>query len=203
MTHVIGLTGNIGGGKTLACSYLRECGVPVIHTDTVSRQLMRKGEVSYNAIVAEFGEKMLGEDGELDRRKMSQLIFGDEAARLKVNSIVHPLVIAEVERLIDLYRADGKDMVVVESALIFEAGLAPQMDEVWLVTAPKEVLLRRVQERDGIGSAQAMARLDAQEDNSLHEALADVVIENNGDRDELKAKMLANYRRLCGEPHAL
>ena len=198
MTYIIGLTGNIGGGKTLACSYLRECGVAVIHTDSVSRQLMRKGEVSYNAIIAEFGEHLLAEDGELDRAKMSKLIFGDDAARLKVNEIVHPLVAAEVDRLIEVYRSEGQQMVIIESALIFEAGLAPKMDEVWLVTAPKEVLLRRVQERDGIGSAQAQARLDAQEDNALHEAMADVVIENNGDREQLKAKILANYHRLCG-----
>ena len=201
MTYIIGLTGNIGGGKTLACSYLREMGVAVIHTDSLGKQLMRKGEASYKAILAEFGSELLADDGELDRCKMSQLIFGSEASRLKVNSIVHPLVIAEIEKQIAVFRAEDKAMVIVESALIFESGLAPQMDEVWLVTAPREVLLRRVQERDGISAEQAQARLAAQEDNALHEELADVVILNDAGPAELKAKILANYIRLCGAPH--
>ena len=187
---VIGLTGGIASGKSTASAYLRERGAAIVDADAISRASTRRG----GAVCAALGD-ILGADGEIDRRKLGGIVFADEDARCKLNSIVHPAVMAESRAQIENARASGVKVCILDVPLLFETGMEKLCDETWLIYVPREEQIRRMAERDGLDAAAAAARIDSQ--MPLEEKLkrADVAIDSSGTIEQTREKL----RRLWEE----
>ena len=191
---VIGLTGGIASGKSTASAYLRELGAAIVDADAISRASTRRGGAAFEAVCAAFGN-ILGADGEIDRRKLGGIVFADEDARRKLNSIVHPAVMAESRAQIENTRASGVKMCILDVPLLFETGMEKLCDETWLIYVPREEQIRRMAERDGLDAAAAAARIDSQ--MPLEEKLkrADVAIDSSGTIEQTREQL----RRLWEE----
>lgn len=191
---VIGLTGGIASGKSTASAYLRELGAAIVDADAISRASTRRGGAAFEAVCAAFGD-ILGADGEIDRRKLGGIVFADEDARRKLNSIVHPAVMAESRAQIENAHASGVKMCILDVPLLFETGMEKLCDETWLIYVPREEQIRRMAERDGLDAAAAAARIDSQ--MPLEEKLkrANVAIDSSGTIEHTREKL----RRLWEE----
>ena len=191
---VIGLTGGIASGKSTASAYLRELGAAIVDADAISRASTRRGGAAFEAVCAAFGD-ILGADGEIDRRKLGGIVFADEDARNKLNSIVHPAVIAESRAQIEKARAASAKVCILDVPLLFETGMEKLCDETWLIYVPREEQIRRMAERDGLDAAAAAARIDSQ--MPLEEKLkrADVAVDSSGAIEQTREKL----RRLWEE----
>ena len=191
---VIGLTGGIGTGKTEVAKVLGELGVEVISADEVAHETYRRGTQGWREVVAEFGGGVLGPDGEVDRRKLGEVVFRDERALERLNAIVHPKVRAAIEARLREQRDHGTKAVVVEAALLIEAKRQDArwttlVDEVWVTDAPETKVVERVRARDSVDTDGVRARVLAQMPRAERVAEADVVIENSGTLEELRTKL--------------
>jgi dephospho-CoA kinase len=186
--RLVGLTGGIASGKSTFAAALRAAGAPVVDADRIARDAVRRGSPALEAIVRAFGPEVLGPDGELDRPRMAARVFADPEARARLEAIVHPAVrravVAETARL----AAEGHDLAVYDVPLLFETGLDRDVDCVLVVYAPREVQRERLVGRDGLGAAEAEARLDAQMPIEEKARRADVVVTNEGDVAALREK---------------
>jgi dephospho-CoA kinase len=186
--RLVGLTGGIASGKSTFAAALRAAGAPVVDADRIARDAVRRGSPALEAIVRAFGPEVLGPDGELDRPRMAARVFADPEARARLEAIVHPAVrravVAETARL----AAEGHDLAVYDVPLLFETGLDRDVDCVLVVYAPREVQRERLVGRDGLGAAEAEARLDAQRPIEEKARRADVVVTNEGDVAALREK---------------
>jgi dephospho-CoA kinase len=199
VSKVIGLTGPIGAGKSVVAAMLRELGAKVLDADALVHDEQSRGTVGYSAIIQVFGTKILGDDKEVDRNKLAAEVFGDPAKLAKLERILHPRVIARVLEARKMLR-EG-DVLVVEAIKLLESGLRNACDEVWVVVAPREMLLERLAPR-GLPRAEAELRLGAQHTEEEFRSAADVLIENDGDRDQLRARVRAEWERLSSRSTA-
>ena len=203
MTRV-GLTGGVASGKSTVAAMLADLGAVVIDADALARDVVAGGTPGLAAVVAEFGEELLGPDGELDRPAMGRLVFADESARRRLEAIVHPLVF---ERIVELEEQAPEDAVVVHDIpLLAESGRADTFDAVIVVDAPEEVQVARMTEDRGWTPEDARSRIAAQADPADRRAIATHVIENTGTREDLRkrvAEVFAEVRlRGRGRPDA-
>ena len=209
MIYLIGLTGNIATGKSLAGKILGALGAQVIDADALVRDLQRQGTPIHAAIVAEFGSNILRADpqdtlngcGEIDRGQLGARVFSDPQALDRLEAIVHPAVSVEIERrLSDLRRkrpASGlRTVAVIEAIKLIEAGLDKRCNALWVVTSKPEVQLERLMRTRGLSEAEARLRIEAQPPQSEKAALADVLIENNGTLDDLCAQVRHDWERI-------
>lgn len=178
----VGLTGGIGSGKSEVARRLAAYGAVVIDADTVAREVVEPGTPGLAAVVEEFGADVLAADGSLDRERLASRVFADDAARGRLNAIVHPLVRAETENRFAAAPADA--VVINDVPLLVESGLAPSHDLVVVVEAPLELRLARLARR-GLAEADALARIAAQATDEQRRALAHVVIVNDGTVEQL------------------
>ena len=184
--RVIGLTGGIASGKSLVSQQLAERGAVVIDADKVGHEAYRQGTETFQAVVDAFGSDVVGADGEVDRKALGAKVFADPEARQRLEAIVWPAMRRMMEERLAELRAQNTDVAVLEAALLIEADWLPLADEVWLVTASPETARRRLMKRNGLTAEAAEARLRAQLTNEKRRSYADVVIENDGSRDELR-----------------
>ncbi len=184
--RIIGLTGGIACGKSTASAHLRELGARIVDTDAISRECTLKGHKGYEAVVGHFGAGILREDGQIDRRKLGSIVFGDEGRRRELNGLLHPVIINEAMEQAEQAKRDGSCVCVLDVPLLFETGMERLCDETWLVYVPREEQVRRIVARDGLSEEAACARIDSQ--MPLEEKLrrADVAIDNSGSVAELK-----------------
>jgi len=198
----IGLTGGIGSGKSTAAARFAELGALVIDADVLAREAVEPGTDGLAAVVAEFGEQVLDADGRLDRPALARLIFGDEAARGRLNAIVHPRVRA---RAVELIAAAPPGTVVVQDVpLLVETEQAGAYDLVVVVEAPEELRVRRLAADRGMSAEEVRARMASQATDEQRRAVADVVLVNDGTPDDLSAKVDALWAdRIAGSgsPH--
>ena len=193
---VVALTGGIASGKTAVSDRFAALGVPVIDTDLIARAVVEPGQHALNEIVAVFGEGMLSPDGTLNRRLLREIIFSDPAAKLKLESILHPAIRAQVQRDIAAVKAP---YCVVVIPLFTESSDRVNsydwVDRILVVDTTEETQVRRVMQRDDVSREQAQAALAAQASRQSRLALADDVIENNGAVEELDAEVARLHRR--------
>ncbi|MBQ5997261.1 MAG: dephospho-CoA kinase [Bacteroidales bacterium] len=171
----IGITGGIGSGKTTVCEVFKALQIPVYHADDRARQLMDAPGPLREQLTRTFGRDIYTPEG-LDRRRFAAMLFGDEAAVQRVNSLVHPAVMADFANWAETQTAP---YVLHEAAILFETGLYRQFDANILVTAPVEVRIRRVTSRDACEPAAVMQRMRHQWDDARKLPLADYVIQND------------------------
>ena len=190
----IGLTCGIGSGKSAVADLLAGHGAVIIDADLLARQAVAPGSPGLAEVVAEFGPGVLSPDGTLDRAALGEIVFSDEAARSRLNAIVHP----QVRRLAaELERQAGPGSVVVHVIpLLVETGQQDDFDRVVVVDVDPAVQLDRVLGRGGLSEEQARARIAAQADRATRLAAADVVIDNNGSPAELAELVRALWAEL-------
>ncbi len=191
--YVIGLTGNIGTGKSTVGRMLAELGARVIDADQVAHEAMRPGGPAFQAVLDAFGPGILGADGSIDRVRLGGIVFRDAAALKRLEALVHPAVIAEVEARIA--RAE-EPVVVVEAIKLIEAGMHRRYDALWVVTAPRELQIARLMRERGLTEEEAALRVDAQPPQEEKAARADVVIVNDGSLDELWQRVEEEWPRI-------
>lgn len=197
--RVVGLVGGIGSGKSTAAAMLGNLGALVIEADAIGHGVYRAGTPGFDAVVRAFGPAVVGDDGEVDRRKLGPIVFGDPARLAELNRIVHPLIRGEIERRIAVARGEGRvRAVVVEAAILIEAGWRDLVDEVWVVVAPRERIVDRLAAGRGIDRADAEARMRRQMSDEERRASADLVIENAGDLEDLRGGVARAWRGLVG-----
>lgn len=194
--RVIGLTGGIASGKSLVSEQLAKRGAIIIDADKVGHRSYLKGTDTFDQVVAAFGEDVVGDDGEIDRKVLGGQVFGDPEARRKLESIVWPAIRTMIHEQLDNLRKEGKDVAVVEAAVLIEADWVPLVDEVWLVTTSPETARQRLFERNGLSAADAEARIRAQLTNEKRREYADVEIENVGTLEELEAAVENAWSKL-------
>ena len=191
MTLRVGLTGGIASGKSTVAAMLAELGAVVIDADALAREVVEKGTPGLDAVVAEFGEELLGPDGELDRPAMGRLVFNDDQARKRLEAIVHPLVF---ERVVELEQeAPAGAVVVHDIPLLAEAGRAGEFDHVIVVDAPPEVQVERMKAERGWTDEDARSRIASQASPEDRRAIATHVIENTGTREDLRKRVAEVY----------
>lgn len=191
---VIGLTGNIATGKSLVGQMLIELGAEHVDADLLAHEAMAPGTPAYGEIVAAFGREILEPGGEIDRRRLGQIVFADPDALARLEQIVHPRVIARTEQWI---AASEASVAVVEAIKLIESGMVRQLcDALWVVTAPRQVQLERLMEFRGLNRAEALLRIDAQSSQEFKVAQADVVIDNGDTIEATRRQVERAWTRL-------
>ena len=198
--YLIGLTGGIASGKSTVARRLVEHGAVHIDADQLARRVVEPGKPALAAIVEEFGPGVLRADSSLDRGKLGELVFADEAARAKLNAIVHPAVRALSAKLIERAAHEDPDAVVVyDVPLLVEAAVDHPFDLVVVTSAPRRTQVERLVEQRGFDPLQAQARVDAQVDNTSRLAIADVVIDTDGSLAHTMSQADALWNRIRAE----
>ena len=188
----VGLTGGIGAGKSAVAHRLAQHGAVLIDADVLAREVVAPGTPGLAEIVEFFGAEVLTADGGLDRPALGARVFGDEAARRRLEKIIHPRVRA---RTAELTRAAAANAIVVNDVpLLVETGLAPAYHLVIVVESDRDLRIRRLEETRGMTREQAAARIAAQADDEQRRAAADVLLINDGTLDDLNAAVDALYR---------
>ena len=194
----IGLTGGIASGKSTAARYLGELGAHVIDADRLGHRAYEPDTAAFKQVVEVFGDAVIAADGTIDRRALGSMVFGQPGELKKLTDIVWP----EIRRLagleIEAQRARQPDgVVVLEAAVMVEAGWQRSLDEVWVVAVEPEVAIERAMARDGLTADEVRARLKAQTSNAERRRHADVVIDNSAGLDELHTQLDQQWERLA------
>ena len=187
-TRVLGLTGGVGMGKSTAARLLKKVGLPVVDSDDLTREAVQPGTEGLAEIADEFGEEFLKADGSLDRDKMASMVFQDEAARKRLEAIIHPRVRTVWEKQIDQWREQKRPVGVVVIPLLFEVDLQDSFDAVLCVACTANTQRARLRERNW-NDAQITARIAAQMDIAQKMDLADHVLWNEGAPELLMDQM--------------
>lgn len=184
----IGLTGGIGSGKSEASGILRELGALVIDADIVGHETYRNGRPAWDEIVEAFGDMVIGSDGEINRRELGRIVFDDPVNLKRLTDIVWPKIREELKDRMAVERdGGGTDVLIVEAAVLFEAGWENLFDEIWVVTAHEKDVLERLERQRNQKPEQTRARVRAQLTNEEREQRADVMVRNDEDRAALAA----------------
>tara|TARA_B000000557_G_scaffold53312_1_gene41060 strand:- start:1633 stop:2217 length:585 start_codon:yes stop_codon:yes gene_type:complete len=187
-TRVLGLTGGVGMGKSTAARQLKKVGLPVVDSDDLAREAVQPGTEGLAEIAGEFGGGFLKADGSLDRDKMASTVFQDEAARKRLEAIIHPRVRTVWEKQIDQWREQKRPVGVVVIPLLFEVDLQDSFDAVLCVACTANTQRARLRERNW-DDAQITARIAAQMDIAQKMDLADHVLWNEGAPELLMDQM--------------
>ncbi|MBI5070511.1 MAG: dephospho-CoA kinase [Deltaproteobacteria bacterium] len=199
--RLIGLTGGIATGKSTFARALRDLGVPVIDADRLSREAVAAGTPALAEVARLFGPEVVGPDGELDRRQVAARVFGDAAARARLEAVIHPAVREAMRRETERLAGAGHDLAFYDVPLLYEVGLDRELEAVAVVWAPREAQLERMAARDGFSRAEGEARLAAQLPIDEKAARADLLVRNDGAPADLAAKaraLLADLRAGAG-----
>lgn len=179
---VIGLTGNIATGKSVVRRMLEHLGAYTIDADALTHRTYAKGAPGYQQVIDKFGKWLLNKDGEIDRKKLGNLVFSDPEAMKQLEAIVHPLVRQAAEILT---KRATQPVVVIEAIKLLEGELRKVCDSIWVTNAPEEVQAERLVRKRGLTRGQALERIHSQSAQSAKVAVANIVITNTGSYDDL------------------
>jgi dephospho-CoA kinase len=193
---LVGLTGGIASGKSTVAKILERLGAAVINADDLSREVVEPGKVAWQEIIDAFGTGVLQPDQTLDRQKLRTVIFSDRDGRKKLEAIIHPRVRALAEERIREHTAAGYSIIVYEVPLLFEGKLHEWLRPVILVACDVDTQRSRLQERDHLTQTEAQKHIDAQMSLAEKRRLADYVIENDGNLEELEQQVQVVLKKI-------
>lgn len=195
--RVIGLTGGVGSGKSYVAHRLQELyGMELLIADELGHVAMEPGTDSFDRIVERFGADMVMDDGRLDRKRLADLIFHDSQALVDMNGIVHPAVKEYLADFINM-RRELPGTILLENAILYETGCDVFCDEVWYVSVPEEIRIRRLMEDRGYNEEKSRAIIASQQPESFFQKKADRIIDNAGDRADLEKELKTLHLGSC------
>ena len=193
----VGLTGSIATGKSFVSGVLAGLGCHVADADQIARKVVEPGTAGLRRIVEEFGPASLREDGTLDRAALSAIIFADEGKRALMNSLLHPLIMAEQDALLKGWeREDPRGVGVIDAALLIESGGYKRFDKLVVVHCRPEVQLERLMRRNNLSREDALARINAQLPQGEKLRHADFDVDTSGSFEETRARVEEVYEQL-------
>lgn len=188
--RVIGITGGVGSGKSEVLNYIKEAYSAVIcQLDEVAKMLEQKGQPCFVEIVKEFGPEVIGAGGELNRKRISELVFGNPEKLQRLNGIVHPAVKEWVRKDIALRQAEGAHLYVIEAALLPEAGYGDICREMWYIYAREDVRRARLKASRGYSEERITRMIGSQSSEQVFRAACQIVIDNSGDFEDTKRQI--------------
>lgn len=196
--HVIGLTGGIASGKSTVTRFFKDRDVPVIDADILGHRTYDPGTDTFAAVVATFGQDLVAADGSIDRRVLGGKVFGKPDELKRLTDIVWPGIRKLASEALSEFEAAGNSIVVLEAAVLFEAGWEDLVDEVWVVVVEPDLAVQRLASRNGLDEAAARARIDSQLSNDERISRSNVVIKNNGTLEELESGIQHAWDALQG-----
>jgi len=186
----VGLTGSIAVGKSHVLGVLKELGCQVIDADQIARDLVAPGTPGLKSVTEEFGSGVLNEDGALNRKRLGEIVFADEAKRTRLNSVLHPMIIAAQDQRIREFEAkDPNGIAIIDAALMIESGGYKRLDKLIVVHCDAESQLRRLMKRDGFSREAAQERIAAQMPQEEKMKYADFLIDTSGDFADTRAQV--------------
>ncbi|HXT18016.1 MAG TPA: dephospho-CoA kinase [Gemmatimonadaceae bacterium] len=196
---LVGLTGNIGSGKSTVAQLLSERGATIIDADVLARRAVELGTAAFDKIVARWGNDVLAPDGHLDRAALRRVVFADHEQLEELNQIVHPEVERLRGRLVDQARKRGDRIVVCDIPLLFERHMTDRFDRIILVDSHRAIRLERLVKDRGLRETEAMDMIAAQMPAELKRARADFVIDNDGTLTQLERRVQDVWAELMSE----
>lgn len=194
---VIGLTGGIGSGKSTVSEYLSRKGFYIIDADKMSHELTEKGSPCLSNLVKVFGEEILFEDGNLNRKKLGAIVFADDKKKAILEELTTKVIVKKIaDEIAALRKKDKYDIIILDVPLLFETGMDSLTDFVWLVIADDDIRVSRVMARDGISEEQVRLRIQNQMKTELKAERATEIIDNSKGKEELYHRveqLLAEY----------
>jgi len=184
---VIGLTGGIGSGKSTVSRFLAELGAVIVDADRVGHEALSTDSQVRRELLATFGWQVISPSGEVNRKKLGEIVFGNPESLSRLNQIMHPRMYDMVKAQLEEYRRQG--VVVLEAPLLIEADWTSLVDEVWVTVASRSTVLRRLKEKLGLSEPEALVRIGCQLASEERVKHADVIIDTDCSLDELKAKV--------------
>ncbi len=194
--HVIGLTGGIASGKSTVTRFFRDHDIPVIDADLLGHRAYEPGTETFKAVVRAFGDDLVAADGTIDRRVLGAKVFGKPDELKRLTDIVWPGIRRLASEALAEFEAAGNHLVVLEAAVLFEAGWEDLADEIWVVVVEPELAVQRLASRNGLDPEAARARIDSQLSNAERVARADIVIENNESLEALDQRISGAWDQL-------
>ena len=189
---IYGITGGMGAGKTEVTNMLKAKGFKVLDADAISREVMEKDSPLLRLLVKDFGIEIINEDGTLNRRKLGDVAFVDKDKTRRLNELVQTAILVRAIERVNQYKLkNSEEILFFDVPLLFEAGWDTYVNKVILVTAPAEIRVERIKERDGLSEDEILTRINLQMPEDEKKKRADYVIENDGDMNALKAKVEA------------
>lgn len=188
----VGLTGGIACGKSTVSRMFSERGAHIVDADVIAREVVLPGRPALAEIAQRFGDRVLQEDGTLNRKRLGEIVFADDAARRDLEAILHPVIRFEMQRQIDSWSAaDPKSLVIVDIPLLYESGLDKRFafEDIIVVYVPRNVQMERLMQRDGMSREDAEKRLMSQMPIEDKKRLAGVVIDNSGSLEDTERQV--------------
>lgn len=193
----IGLTGSIAVGKSFVAHVLEELGCNVLDADRAAREVVGAGTRGLRAVVEEFGARVLNDDGTLNRARLGEIVFADEKKRLRLNSILHPLIIEAQDEALRRWEAeDPRGIAVVDAALMIESGGYKRFDKLIVVHSDAETQLQRLMARNNLTREEAERRISAQMPQSEKMRYADFLIDTTNGFEDTRRQTVEVYQQL-------
>lgn len=184
---IIGITGGIGSGKSAVSRILRDLGAAVVDADALARNVTTGGSEALKELTEYFGNDIIDETGELDRKKLASIAFSDPVKLHALNNITHKYITERIIGAIEVLRSTGKrDFIVIDAPIPIEKGFLDVADEVWVVAADREIRIKRVMERSDLTYEEVISRINSQMRDEEYLRIADEVLNNNGTMEELE-----------------
>jgi len=194
---LIGLTGGIGSGKSIVAGMFKSLGARIIDADQISREVMTPGAEAYKKVVNIFGKGILKDNRSIDRKILGDLVFGDPEKIAMLNECTHPEIFKGIEKITEEIRRENPDaLIIVDAALLVEAGAHKRFDKLIVVYADEETQLKRLKERDGFTDEEVTKRISSQMPLKEKVKYADFVIYNDKGLEETRRQVIDIYKTL-------
>lgn len=184
---ILGLTGNIGCGKSSLSNILIQNNIDVIDADIISRQIFEDKEL-LNLVFEHFGQNIKNIDGTLNRKALGNIVFNDDEKLVLLNSLTHPKIKEKILDKINQIKNIGKSLVVIDAALLVEGGYLDILDKLIVITCKESIQISRIQKRDNCSKDEAINRINSQMSQEEKVKYADYIIDNSATTDDLKYK---------------
>ena len=191
LPRIIGITGGSGVGKGEACRILAGRGVEIINTDSLAHRIILRGVSSaYDEVLTEFGSSILGDNGEIDRKKLGAIVFADKSRLAALSGIVHKYVRGQCEEIV---RLSTGNIIAIDAPALIEAAMQDMCDDIIGIFAHRDLRIKRIMARDGISLDAAEKRIDSQMPDAVLRGYVDIAIDNNGTMQELEEKLCGYF----------